>query len=815
MRNVGFPIYSSAVRRIGCRMAIAGFALASAFVGSASAATIVVDTTVDSFDSGIVINPPCSLRDAIQAAKTAAAFGGCNAGDPMPATNVTMLAPGVYDLGVSGADEDANHSGDFDIRSNMLIRGPLFGTSDQVIIDAYVSGTGDRIFDIRNATVALSGLTLRGYLPFNAASTDGGAVLVMDAAVTIDNCVIRDSQAPDGGGIYVGGSNSQVTVTHSAIVNNEATQHAGGGVLLAAPVLPNTQSLELRATTVSGNFASAEGGGIAMNGGALTLNNVTIAYNEANYPGVTSPPSTGGGGVYIGRGTAMATNSIIADNRSHSLSGHDCDGTFTNFEFNLISDSAGCNVPDRTVGNLFDREPYLAPLFDYGNHTPAHHPRYNSPVIYAGSDGIVPGEDCESQDQRFASGQGICDMGAVQWHMDFIVDGDQDEVDDNPGDGICHTASNHCSLRAALMEANRVPGSNSFSSILLPAHTLDLGIPGRDEIQGAQGDLNIQHQVNIFGTVPLLPIGHAAVDANGLDRVFDVSADAALVDFDIRGGDTLGNNASNNRGGGLLVENIGNVLLSRAQVSGNIAAGGGGIHVGGRLHADHCAISANTAATDQDGGGGVELGASGFEVTISNCTIGHNMAAGAGGGIYATNKPLRISNSTIAFNESNTDLANLAGGGGIRTDPNATQVYVSDTILAHNHDGQPGAGYAPSDCSGKLQLLNRNLVETTIGCTFNSANGLSVLDPLLLNNPAGDYFPLLQASPAYQAVPNQNYPNSQCRGDPVAPARGMLQLSDQLDHPRPAGDAAQTPCSLGAYEGVDPDHIFVDGFEGA
>ncbi|MCB9461185.1 MAG: hypothetical protein H6670_16130 [Anaerolineaceae bacterium] len=99
---------------------------------------------------------------------------------------------------------------------------------------------------------------------------------------------------------------------------------------------------------------------------------------------------------------------------------------------------------------------------------------------------------------------------------DINVNSTLDAVDANPGDGICADVSGNCTLRAAIMESNVFPLTQT---IHVPAGTYLLTIPGTDEDAAATGDLDI--------TDPLLLIGdgqgETIIDGNDLDRVFDIS----------------------------------------------------------------------------------------------------------------------------------------------------------------------------------------------------------------------------------------------------------------------------------------------------
>ena len=45
----------------------------------------------------------------------------------------------------------------------------------------------------------------------------------------------------------------------------------------------------------------------------------------------------------------------------------------------------------------------------------------------------------------------------------FVVNSTSDAVDINPGDGICAASANRCTIRAAIQEANTLPGADTIS----------------------------------------------------------------------------------------------------------------------------------------------------------------------------------------------------------------------------------------------------------------------------------------------------------------------------------------------------------------
>src|SRR5215470_2926026 len=97
----------------------------------------------------------------------------------------------------------------------------------------------------------------------------------------------------------------------------------------------------------------------------------------------------------------------------------------------------------------------------------------------------------------------------------FNVNSTQDAVDVDPGDGICATATGKCTLRAAIQEANALPGPDE---IFVPGAVYTLTIPGAAEDCGATGDLDITDDLTIQGAGAQATI----VDGGRLDRVFQV-----------------------------------------------------------------------------------------------------------------------------------------------------------------------------------------------------------------------------------------------------------------------------------------------------
>ncbi|HMR68559.1 MAG TPA: hypothetical protein PKE64_31505, partial [Anaerolineae bacterium] len=94
----------------------------------------------------------------------------------------------------------------------------------------------------------------------------------------------------------------------------------------------------------------------------------------------------------------------------------------------------------------------------------------------------------------------------------FVVNSTGDSIDVNPGDGLCATSAGVCTVRAAIMEANALPGADTIS---IPAGTYTLLIATGAE-DSAFGDFDITGPLSITGAgsgATLLDGGDAPIGA--------------------------------------------------------------------------------------------------------------------------------------------------------------------------------------------------------------------------------------------------------------------------------------------------------------
>jgi hypothetical protein len=192
---------------------------------------------------------------------------------------------------------------------------------------AYSSGGGLKFSDVGSLAIANSTIA------YNATVSSGGGVAVeqnlsLPIAVRITNTqIISNSAEMSGGGINVqqyynvSASPLTMTLTDSSVLSNTAV-YGGGGIDFAGDSTTGAATLTLQNSTVAGNQANGKeviapsGGGISFSGhGGLSIFNSAITNNSVshNIAGGNSP----GGGINFtgdGAGQLRIENSVIESN---------------------------------------------------------------------------------------------------------------------------------------------------------------------------------------------------------------------------------------------------------------------------------------------------------------------------------------------------------------------------------------------------------------------------------------------------------------------------------------------------------------------
>jgi predicted outer membrane repeat protein len=193
-----------------------------------------------------------------------------------------------------------------------------------------------------------------------------------------------------------------------------------------------------------------------------------------------------------------------------------------------------------------------------------------------------------------------------------------------------------------------------------------------------------------------------------------------------------------------------------------------------------------------DGGGLFAI----VPATLTNSTFSGNVALKHGGGLYTAGPgQIDANNLTIAGNTADLDGNGTGNGGGLSVD--GPPFNISNSIIAGNVDGSPGAE-SPDCGASQATSLGHNLIGDSTGCSFAASNGGpqtgDVLDPpsgvglgpLGGNGGLTQTRALLAGSPAINA------------GNPAAPDGSAPEYAttDQRGTVRPQSGR----CDIGAFE---------------
>ena len=685
----------------------------------------------------------CSLADHIRSANSNSSIGGCPQGTSHDIITITE------DITLSEALPA--------ITGTITIEGN--GHS--------ISGDGKfRIFDVSGGRLTVKNLTLSN-ANWNG---QGGAIRLRNGGtLTVKNSTFKDNWGHQGGAIAMVSGDVVATIIGSSFVGNESELqggvfllHGGTATISNSSFVDNNaenawggvfhaQSSRLSVTnsTFKGN-AGLAGGVLAIMSGRANLTHVTMIDNKSYY--------LGGDASYRYGGSIVLRNSLVS-NRGPI---NDCDRGLNVSEGNLSADGTCSALPirDLKVGQLTGKPAYF-PLQD------------GSPALDA-----ADADYCTASDQiGTARPANKCDVGAIESTtaelaptpilppppcplFDRIVAANTDAPS-----GGCDAGEGHDIIKLT---------ENISLNALLPSITSEITIEGN---------------------------GHTISGSSNF-RIFSVDGGVLTINNLTL---TKGRVAANAKGGALMVQNGGRVIVNDSKFTDNIAKEGGAIWLStssSRVTINNSSFAGNQAL-NLGAGGAIDMSAG--RVVINNSSFVRNSASAIGGAIstWSTGEVV-VRNSTFSGNRAETGGAIYSGGAPIvLTNVTMTDNYADDGAALHSFDIYPGRirlrnSIVQSADPRRLTNCTGKPLAQSIGNLINDEScGMASGEDPLLGDLTGEpaWRPLKSGSPAQGAADARFCPET----DQVGKLRprssgcdiGAIEWSADLSAPRDHGTSTQ------------------------
>jgi hypothetical protein len=266
----------------------------------------------------------------------------------------------------------------------------------------YGGGGGVRVFQA--ASFEVIGSTIAG----NHAPSAGGGLFGPESGVlSVDTTLVTGNSSGNEAGLDEGGGGilclgCAVVLQSSTVSGNTAGADGGGIFIHYGEYAP--QATQIINSTISGNSSDAEGGGIMLDGGNADFSNSTIAFNTA---------STRGAGISAGEYTYQINlqSTIVSNNTT----GADSNNVWAFPETvsgasNLVPNAGG---PAQMPADTITSDPVLLALADNGGATPTHALGIDSPALDSGNNAIGLVFDQRGEGYAREAGEGP-DIGAYE-----------------------------------------------------------------------------------------------------------------------------------------------------------------------------------------------------------------------------------------------------------------------------------------------------------------------------------------------------------------------------------------------------------------
>lgn len=733
-------------RRFGLIVALSIVLLA---IGTpiAYAADLTVNTTGDE----VLGDGWCSLREAIRSINQGSNYGGCIATGSAYGTNdtITFGSPGIYDLTIAGANEDASATGDLDILVPVTINGATTNRNDTIVQASIV----DRVFDIFATPVTLQYLTIRkGTL----ASGDGGGIRVnSDASLMLFADRVTSNSTPHLGGGVVNSGTLQLSVSEVSL--NSAS--SGGGIyngssavafLQVSGIFTNTSSSDGGGLTNLGqvnsgntrfiaNTATVQGGGIGNSGTITFTDDSRILNNSAAYGGgirnfgvitmttgaIGNNIAANGGGIHNNNGTIALDFVTVSSNQAIGTGGNGYGGGIYNYGVLSIVD--GSRIYSNTAGveggGIYHTS--AGSVLDMSDSDIVSNTAQSSGgglFNNLNTRAVLTNVNISSNTTHYAGG-GIYSNGQLAMSDDSLMT----NTTDNFGAGLYNEISGTAILTNVNFISHVVTGGSGFVNIGVMTTTL---ITASDNAATTCAGFTNGGPLHLIE--PTISLNHANNYGGGGCNNGPLTID---------GGEIISNTAGDT--GGLLNEPGGQTILNAVTVRGNVSSGtafggAGGLMSNGRLTLNGGQVISNTSAAN---GGGIANWNFGVVTITNGALIAYNSAVN-GGGIHNTQGTLIMNgNAKVISNTGSRE------GGGLYQSADAN-AQLTDVTFSLNRARLAGGGLAqrvdstiipltPTLSLTNVALLSNTAVISNGGAIFN-AGILTVTGSSIVSNTANE-----------------------------------------------------------------------------
>ena len=290
------------------------------------------------------------------------------------------------------------------------------------VVNSTLQGNYSAAYGGAVSNEAGSAVTLTNSLLTNNMANNFGGAIDNGGWLAIESNTFRNNLTGDSGGaIYLNSAGYTTTVDNSQFISNGVVIGGGGGVVLYGGTLSVTNSTFVSNTAINGGGALRNNGGVVLavndtfvanlstssNSGAIYNCNTNCYMAIVNNTIVrNSTPAPYAGGI-TNQGTAMVTNTLLADNSTAN-----CSGNAATASANNLDSGATCGFSP-SDGSLNNTEPLLGNIGNYGGVVPTLPLLPGSPAIDAGTcqGPFTPATDARGTARPQLS---ACDVGAFE-----------------------------------------------------------------------------------------------------------------------------------------------------------------------------------------------------------------------------------------------------------------------------------------------------------------------------------------------------------------------------------------------------------------